>query len=167
MTVLIAKTLVLHPDRLFSPDEQQRSVARRLYEKVKGLPIISPHGHTEAAWFSENAAFENASDLLIKPDHYVFRMLYSQGMAVEELGIPSVAASVVEQDGRKIWHLLADNYHLYLSSPSRVWLDTVSVQVFGFEYVLCAETADHYYDQGYTADRSHRNRERATQYCHG
>ncbi|CAA0094238.1 Uronate isomerase [Halioglobus japonicus] len=140
------RKLILHPDRLFAPDERQRSVARGLYQKVQGLPIISPHGHTDAAWFSENTAFDNAADLLIKPDHYVFRLLYSQGIALEALGVPRADGAAVEQDGRKIWRLLANNYHLFRGTPSRLWLDTVFAQLFEFEHVLCAETADDYYD---------------------
>jgi glucuronate isomerase len=138
--------LVLHPDRLFSSDEKQRSVARNLYDGVKDLPIISPHGHTDPSWFSENLPFENATELLIKPDHYVYRMLYSQGIALEDLGLPSIDGSAVEQDGRKIWHLFAKNFHLFRGTPSRLWLDSVFVQVFGFEHVLCEDNADHYYD---------------------
>ena len=83
------KKLVLHPDRLFSSDENIRKVARALYQTVKDLPIISPHGHTDPSWFSQNQAFENATELLIKPDHYVFRMLYSHGISLEDLGISS------------------------------------------------------------------------------
>lgn len=140
------RKLVLHPDRLFSADERQRRVARGLYEQVKDLPIISPHGHTDPAWFAQNRAFENATDLLIKPDHYVFRMLYSQGIALESLGLSAVDGTPVERDGRRIWQLFADNYHLYRGTPSRLWLDSVFAEVFGFEQVLCAATADHYYD---------------------
>jgi glucuronate isomerase len=140
------RKLILHPDRLFSSDERQRDVARGLYEKVQGLPIISPHGHTDPSWFSDNAPFDNAADLLIKPDHYVFRMLYSQGIALEDLGIPRADGVAVEQDGRKIWRLLASHYHLFRGTPSRLWLDTVFAQVFGMEHMLCAETADDYYD---------------------
>lgn len=140
------RKLVLHPDRLFSSNGPQREVARSLYEQVQGLPIISPHGHTDPAWFATNMAFENATDLLIKPDHYVFRMLYSQGIALEDLGVPSVDGSAVEQDGRKIWQLFADNYHLYRGTPSRLWLDTVFAEVFGIEEVLYAGNADDYYD---------------------
>ena len=100
------KKLVLHPDRLFSSDENIRKVARALYQTVKDLPIISPHGHTDASWFSQNQAFENATELLIKPDHYVLRMLYSQGISLESLGIatsgiPTSAAQDVETDSRK------------------------------------------------------------------
>lgn len=140
------KKLVLHPDRLFSSDENIRNVARVLYKKVKDLPIISPHGHTDPSWFSQNIAFENATELLIKPDHYVYRMLYSQGIALEDLGISTTENTEVETDGRKIWHILAKNYYLYRGTPSRMWLDTVFSEVFNFEVVLSEETADHYYD---------------------
>lgn len=145
------KKLVLHPDRLFSSDEKVRNVARALYLKVKDLPIISPHGHTDPSWFSQNIAFENATELLIKPDHYVFRMLYSQGIALEDLGISTTDVSIsqsmaVETDSRKIWHILAKNYYLFRGTPSRMWLDTVFVEVFGLDVVLCEDTADYYYD---------------------
>ncbi len=140
------KSLHLNPDRLFPADDKQRSVARRLYEQVKDLPIISPHGHTDPAWFATNEPWDNATALLITPDHYVFRMLYSQGISLEQLGIPTVDGSAVETDQRKIWHLLANNYHLFRGTPSRIWLDHVFSVVFGLDVSLCAETADYYYD---------------------
>ena len=83
------RTLHVHPDRLFSPDPIQRAIARRLYTAVRDLPIISPHGHTDPAWFATNAAFANPTELLLTPDHYLYRMLYSQGVALEALGVPS------------------------------------------------------------------------------
>jgi len=138
--------LVLHPDRLFSSDENIRKVARALYQQVKGLPIISPHGHTDPSWFSKNLPFENATELLIKPDHYVFRMLFSQGVALENLGLSASDGTKVETDSRKIWHIFAKNYYLFRGTPSRTWLDTVFVEVFGFDVLLSEETADHYYD---------------------
>ncbi|BFM09292.1 glucuronate isomerase [Halioxenophilus aromaticivorans] len=140
------KPLQLNPDRLFPADEKQRAVARRLYQQVKDLPIISPHGHTDPAWFATNEPWDNATALLITPDHYVFRMLYSQGISLEQLGIPTIDGSAVETDQRKIWHLLANNYHLFRGTPSRSWLDHVFSVVFGLEVTLCAETADYYYD---------------------
>lgn len=140
------KKLALNPDRLFSSDEAIRKVARTLYQKVKGLPIISPHGHTDPSWFSQNLPFENATELLIKPDHYVFRMLYSQGIVLEDLGLSASDDSNVETDSRKIWHLVAKNYYLFRGTPSRTWLDTVFAEVFGFDVMLSEETADHYYD---------------------
>ena len=77
----------LHPDRLFPPDPDMRDVARRLYAEVKDLPIVSPHGHTDPRWFAEDEPFADPASLFIKPDHYIVRMLYSQGIAMESLGI--------------------------------------------------------------------------------
>ena len=141
------KKLVLHPDILFSSDENIRKVARALYQTVKDLPIISPHGHTDPSWFSQNQSFENATELLIKPDHYVFRMLYSQGIPLESLGFATSGISTsdvqdVETDSRKIWHVLAKNYYLYRGTPSRMWLDTVFVEVFGFDVVKTKHTTE-------------------------
>src|SRR4030095_2328920 len=94
--------LKLCPDRLFPADSATRSLARRLYATVKDLPIVSPHGHTDPQWFADDAPFANASALLITPDHYVFRMLYSQGVRLDELGIPRRAAGGGEPDARGI-----------------------------------------------------------------
>src|SRR5690606_5456504 len=88
-----ARPLNLHPDRLFPSDPTQRAIARRLYAEVAGLPIVSPHGHTDPAWWAVDAPFANATELLLVPDHYVFRMLYSQGIDLDALGIPRADGS--------------------------------------------------------------------------
>lgn len=136
----------LNEDRLFSAEPNQRAIARRLYQEIKSLPIISPHGHTDPAWYAENALFPDPATLFIKPDHYVFRMLYSQGITLEELGVPSRDGTAVETDGRKIWRLFARNYFLFPGTPSRLWLDTVFSEVFGFTEKLSEANADSYYD---------------------
>ncbi len=133
--------LRLSADRLFPADERTRDIARALYSEVCGLPIISPHGHTDPAWFAGNAPFENATELLLRPDHYLFRMLYSQGIALEDLGIGNSSA-----DPREGWRLLAANYHLFRGTPSRLWLDWVFAEVFGIEVKLTAGTSDLYFD---------------------
>lgn len=140
------KKLILHPDRLFSSDQAQRNIVRRLYKQIKDLPIISPHGHTDPSWFASNAPFENAADLIIKPDHYIFRMLYSQGIQLSDIGILRKSDVQSEVNVRKNWHLFADNYYLFRGTPSRMWLDMVFADVFGFDVVLSSSTADHYYD---------------------
>jgi len=142
----MSKALQLHPDRLFPANPEIRSIARRLYQQVHDLPIISPHGHTDPSWFAENKPFENATALLIRPDHYVFRMLYSQGITLEQLGIPTQDGTAVETDDRKIWHLLASNFHLFRGTPSRLWLDHVFSVVFGIDVALGKDTADYYFD---------------------
>ncbi|MCX7865452.1 MAG: glucuronate isomerase, partial [Novosphingobium sp.] len=138
---MAASPLVLHPDRLFPADPATRAIARELFALVEKLPIISPHGHTDPRWFSTNANFGNATELLLKPDHYLFRMLYSQGVRLEELGIGSTATNP-----REAWRIFASHYHLFRGTPSRIWLDWVFAEVFGLDRRLCAETADLYYD---------------------
>ncbi|MET0373256.1 MAG: glucuronate isomerase [Rhizorhabdus sp.] len=138
--------LSLHPDRLFAAEPTQRAIARRLYQQVRTLPIISPHGHTDPAWFATNDAFADPASLLIVPDHYVFRMLYSQGVPLEALGVPARDGTAVEGNPRAIWRRFAEHYHLLRGTPSRMWLDWVFVEVFGIDVRLDRATADHYFD---------------------
>jgi glucuronate isomerase len=137
---------LLHPDRLFPPEPAIRDIARRLYAEVKDLPIVSPHGHTDPSWFALDAPFANPAELLIIPDHYVFRMLYSQGVPLEDLGIPRRDGGPIERDPRAIWRRFAGLYHLFRGTPSRLWLDWVFADVFGLEMRLSADSADHYYE---------------------
>ena len=135
----------LHEDRLFSAEPNQRAIARTLYETVRDLPIISPHGHTDPAWFAENAPFGNPTDFIIKPDHYLFRMLYSQGIAMERLGLGS--APDTEQDPRKAWQVFAANFHLFRGTPTAIWLAWVFEEVFGIHEPLNADSGPSYYDR--------------------
>lgn len=140
-------SLRLHPDRLFPADPSIRDIARRLFADVETLPIVSPHGHTDPAWFATDEPFADPSSLLIVPDHYVFRMLHSQGVPLEKLGIGAKDGRAVETDMRAVWRLFAQNYHLFRGTPSRLWLDWVFVELFGLDVRLEAETADLYYDR--------------------
>ena len=139
-------TNLLRPDRLFAFDPSQREIARTLYQGVKDLPIISPHGHTDPAWFAEDRCFSDATRLLLIPDHYLFRMLYSQGIPLESLGVPRIDGGPVEIDMRKIWRLFAANYHLFRGTPSAMWMDHVFYAVFGLTERFSAATADRVYD---------------------
>jgi glucuronate isomerase len=131
---------LLHPDRLFPADPTSRDIARSLYEGVSRLPIISPHGHTDPLWFADNAPFSDPTTLLVTPDHYIFRMLYSQGVSLATLGIGGDA------NPREAWRAFAAHYHLFRGTPTRLWLDWVFETVFGFDVRLNAETADRYFD---------------------
>lgn len=137
----MTRPLVLHPDRLFPSDPAQRDIARRLHAEIADLPIISPHGHTDPGWFADNAPFGNAAELLLHPDHYVFRMLYSQGISLDALGIGGAPA-----DPRESWRLFAEHYHLFRGTPTRIWMDWVFAEVFGIEVQFSAATSDLYYD---------------------
>ncbi len=140
------RPLSLHADRLFPPNEAVRDIARRLYQQVRELPIISPHGHTDPAWFASNAHFENPTALLLQPDHYLYRMLYSQGIGLDQLGIPRADGSAASVDPRDAWRLFAKHYHLFRGTPSRLWLDHVFAEVFDLDVQLGEDTADSYYD---------------------
>lgn len=140
-------TYELHPDRFFDPDPAVRKSAREIYQTIKDLPIISPHGHVDPRLFSENKPFPNPTELFIIPDHYVFRMLYSQGIKLESLGIPSVDGSEVEKDARKIWQIFGSNYYLFNGTPSGVWLDFEFNVVFGIKEKINSSNALKIYDE--------------------
>jgi glucuronate isomerase len=139
--------MLIHPDRLFPVDPAGREVARRLYAQVRDLPIVSPHGHTDPRWYAENEPFPDPATLFVIPDHYFFRMLYSQGILLEELGIPTKDGSPVERDPRAIWRRFASHYHLFRGTPTRAWLDHTFATLFGFTERLSAANADAYYDR--------------------
>ena len=133
---------ILNEDRLFPADPTTRSIARRLYSRICGLPIISPHGHADPRWFAENEPFPDPAQLFVVPDHYIFRMLYSQGVALEQLGIGSASLG----DPRGVWRIFAQHYYLFRGTPTRLWLDYAFQELFGLDARLNAANADEYYD---------------------
>lgn len=135
------------PDRLFPVEPALRDQARALYDSVKDLPIISPHGHCDPRWFAENERFPNPAELFVVPDHYVFRMLVSQGVSMSDLGIARLDGRAVETDPRVIWQRFAENFHLFRATPSQMWLNHSFEQLFGLTDPLCAHTAEFYYTQ--------------------
>ena len=133
---------LLHDDRLFPADPDTRAVARRLLSSIRDLPIVSPHGHTQAGWFARNQPFPDPAKLFVQPDHYVYRMLYSQGVSLEdlEIGVPEL------KDPRRVWRIFAEHYYLFRGTPTRLWLDYAFQELFGLTDRLSPKTADGYYD---------------------
>lgn len=134
---------LLHPDRLFPADPATRQIARDVFETIRDLPIVSPHGHTDPRWWGENPAFADAAELFVIPDHYVVRMLVSQGVPFESLGIGTGANT----DRRAVWRIFAAEYHLFQGTPSRLWFDHAMSEVFGIHTRLSPETADATFDE--------------------
>ncbi|HEX6771972.1 MAG TPA: glucuronate isomerase [Acidobacteriaceae bacterium] len=132
---------LLHSDRLFPPDPRTREIARRIFAHIQDLPILSPHGHTEASWFADDIPFPDPTALFLLPDHYVLRMLYSQGISMETLRDGAEGSKA-----REVWHLFAANYRLFRGTPTRLWLNYAFQEIFGLETPLSAETADLYWD---------------------
>jgi glucuronate isomerase len=142
---------MLHEHRLFPAEGGARAVAAKLYETVKDLPILSPHGHTDPSWFAENKPFPNPTALFIQPDHYIFRMLYSQGISLESLGVPQAGpagdpAAAQQVDPRAVWRIVAQNYFLFRGTPTRLWLDYAFSTLFGLTERLSPANADAYYE---------------------
>jgi glucuronate isomerase len=137
----------LSPDRCFDANEAQRDVARQLYSTVKDLPLVSPHGHVAPALLAEpDATLGSPADLFIIPDHYVFRMLYSQGVPMEDLGVPTEDGTPVETDHRRIWQRFAEHFFLFRGTPTGLWLQDELINVFGVDEPLNGDTAQHIYD---------------------
>jgi glucuronate isomerase len=140
-------TLHLDADRALPFPAEQRAVAREIYDETKSLPLICMHGHVEPEVFADNLPFADPAQLLIVPDHYVFRMLASQGIDPSRLGVPRIDGGPVETDSRTIWRTFCSNWKLFRGTPSRYWLEHELVEVFGVDQVPSAETADEIYDQ--------------------
>jgi glucuronate isomerase len=134
--------MLIHEDRLFPAESGTRVIAKRLYDAVRALPIVSPHGHTQASWFAKNEPFPDPAKLFVQPDHYVYRMLYSQGVSLDdlEIGQPEL------KDPRKVWSIFARHYYLFRGTPTRMWLDFAFQELFGMEERLSGINADHYFD---------------------
>ncbi|WP_186398333.1 glucuronate isomerase [Stappia sp. P2PMeth1] len=137
---------LLDEDRLFPVEPRTRGLARDIYRTIRDLPIVSPHGHTDPAWFALNEPFPDPAELFVVPDHYVFRMLGSQGIPLTDLGVPRVDGGASERDPRRIWKLFADNFHLFRGTPSALWLTHSFQEVFGIDEPLGPETATRIYD---------------------
>ena len=134
--------MMLNEDRLFPAEPNTRSIARRLYSSISGLPIISSHGHTNPRWFADNEPFPDPAQLFVAADHYVFRMLYSQGIPLEQLGIGATAL----EDPKRVWRIFAQHYYLFRGTPTRLWLDFAFQELFGLGARLTPTNADEYYD---------------------
>lgn len=128
----------LNPDRFFDPDPSVRRVARALYEETRALPIISPHGHVDARILAENAPFPEPASLIVQPDHYILRLLYANGVSLEQL---------VHGRPRDVWQLFAEHYYLFRGTPTGAWLDYELQEVFGIPSSVDAENASRVYDE--------------------
>jgi glucuronate isomerase len=137
---------LIHPDRLFPRDPATRRIARAVYAGISDLPIFSPHGHCDPAWFADDQPFSDPAALLIQPDHYVLRMLVSQGVTHDALGL-APEGSPKQADPRAVWRRFSQNYHLFRGTPTRLWMDYTFSDLFGMDAGLTDATADAYFDR--------------------
>jgi len=140
-------TIDLDPDRLLPSEPSQRDVARRLYQGVRGLPIVSPHGHVDPLLLLENAPFDNPASLFVTPDHYVTRMLHAQGVPLDALGIPRRGGDGGVAGPREVWRALCQHWDAFRGTPSRHWIEAELVEVFEVPIRPSAADADLLYDR--------------------
>ena len=138
---------ILPEDRFFSQEKEIRKIAKEIYSSIKNLPILSPHGHVDPSIFVHNKPFPNPKELFISPDHYIFRMLYSQGIRLEEMDIPDKNNKTEGKSPKEVWQLFADNYYLFAGTPSGVWLDYEFAEILGIKEKLNSENAIKIYDE--------------------
>jgi glucuronate isomerase len=144
----VSEKITLAEDRYFDPDPKQKEIALSLYRQVADKPLVCPHGHVDPRMFADpDYDFGTPADLLLIPDHYIFRMLYSQGIAMESLGVPRVDGGAVESDHRKIWQIFAENFYLFRGTPTGMWLAHELHDVFGVKEKLNGKSAQAIYDQ--------------------
>lgn len=141
-----SEPLTLDDDRFFDPDPTTRRIARELYAEIRGLPIVGPHGHVDPSLLAEDRAFPEPTALILIPDHYIFRMLYSRGISLESLGIPTRDGTPVEADPRAIWQIFGEHWYLFRGTPTGAWLDHELHEVFGVRKKLNGDTAQEIYD---------------------
>lgn len=137
----------MHSDRYLGTDQQSLPFAREIYEVMREYPILSPHGHVDPALLLENKAFANPVELLITPDHYITRMLMSQGVTYEELSIPHIDGLRAVRDPREVWRILAINWRAFRSTPSRIWMQEILATLFDIDEIITPERADYLYDR--------------------
>ena len=138
---------LLREDRFFDPDPGVRKIARELYATTRDLPIVSPHGHVDPRILADDEPFPEPTTLIVKPDHYLLRMLFSQGIPVERLGVAARDGTPAEEDPRKAWQLFADHWHLFRGTPTAAWLGYELYHVLGVTKRLSGETAAAIYDE--------------------
>ena len=137
---------LLDPDRLFPAEPRLRDLARGLYEGLRDLPIISPHGHCDPRWFAQDARFPDPAALFVTPDHYVVRMLVSHGITHADLGVARRDGGPVETDPRAIWRRFSGHFHLFRGTPSAMWLEHAFATLFDIDTPLDAASADAHFD---------------------
>jgi glucuronate isomerase len=137
---------MIHPERFFDPNPAIRTIANTLYKEIKDLPLICPHGHVDPLLFASNEPFPDPAHLFIIPDHYVFRMLYSQGIPLQNLGIKPLDGSSFENDSRCIWQIFSEHFYLFAGTPTGIWLTTEFEEVFGVTEKLDARSGMRIYD---------------------
>ncbi len=139
-----SSSLTLHPDRLLPADSELRMIARQLYDAVRELPVISPHGHVDPRLLLDDEPFADPASLFVTPDHYVTRLLHADGVPLDQLGVGRGTLS--ESASREAWRRLCERWEMFAGTPVRSWLESELGEIFAVTARPSARTADAIYD---------------------
>lgn len=135
--------------RFFDSNMNQRRTAYKLFKSIETLPIICPYSQASSAGILHRnvttglEAFGSPTDIFITSDKHILRFLQSQeGVNATELG----REDLEEEDQRKLWQILGDNFHLLLGTSSRMWVEQTLSGIFGIHEPLNGASAQQIYD---------------------
>ena len=136
-------SIAADPNRLLPAEPGVLSIARSLLDLVENLPIISPHGHVDAALLEKNNPFPDPATLLISPDHYVTRLIHASGVPLDQLRVGGTTAV----EPRVVWRNFCKAWPLFDGTASGYWLRSEFVNVFGQDdSKITEENSDAIYD---------------------
>src|ERR1700754_213218 len=139
------RPLLLDDDRALPADPATRSVAREVYHATRDLPLVCMHGHVDAGVLAQDRSFPDPAGLFVVPDHYLLRMLVSQGAELRDLGV-AAGDGPVETDPRVIWRRFCAGWHLFRGTPTRYWLEHGLHEIFEVTVQPGEDTADELYE---------------------
>ncbi|HET9059597.1 MAG TPA: glucuronate isomerase [Acidimicrobiales bacterium] len=135
-------------DRFFPAEADVRATARSLYQGVAEAPIVSPHGHVDAGMILRDEPYPDPVALLVRPDHYVLRLMHAHGATLPELGVAPRSGPVAGEVAgpRDVWRRLCHLWPAFRGTVMRLWLEHELADLFGLDEPLSDANADATYD---------------------
>ncbi len=112
----------------------ENETAKKIYEKIKDLPIIDYHCHLDERSIKDDKKFENIGELWLSGDHYKWRAMRLCG--VEEKDITGEASY------KEKFLKFAEIMPMLCGNPVYMWAQMELKQIFGIATPLNKETAE-------------------------
>lgn len=132
--------------KIFDLNNPQHKTALEIFQSAADLPLICPHSHVDPWLLADpDMRFENPAALFVIPDHYVLRMLVSQGVSFEDLGIYPLAEKEQGYDSHAVWRVFCKHFHLFDGTPTGLWIENALSTVFGIDQKPDGQNAERLY----------------------
>jgi len=134
--------------RIFDLSVAHHRTAAEIFESAADLPLVCPHSHIDPWLLADaDARFLDPAALFVIPDHYVVRMLISQGISLDELGIFPINEGDRSYDPQAVWRVFCEHFHLFDGTPTGLWIENDLSMVFGIDQKPDEKNADHLYSK--------------------